>query len=386
MNRTILLVDDEINVLNSFRRTLRKQLDIELANSAHEALEKIQTKQFAVIVSDMQMPEMNGLQLLQEVKERSPDTVRMMFTGNADQKTAVDAVNLGDVYRFINKPCSPQDLLIFIESALKQYDLIVAEKVLLNKTLKGVISVLTEVVSLVNPKINDHNSRISFHMHQLARAIKLKKHWSFEPMVQLSQLGYIIFPESTLQNVSDGLIVTEEDRQLFSQHPCLAHDLVNKIPRMSSIAQAILYQEKGFNGDGIPYDDIKGRDIPLGARMLKIVCDYVKLESAGYTPLEAIQSLKEQQELYDPSLLNSFKKTLTLEVPKIEVDVAMLNKAMVIEQEIYTNREQLIARKGQRVTEALMNIIHHCVENKAVSGTVLISIYESEENEDTASM
>jgi len=379
MKKTVLLVDDEINVLNSFRRNLRNQVNIDLANGPHEALEKMSSCSYAVVISDMQMPEMNGLELLQIVRERYPDTVRMMFTGNADQKTAVDAVNLGDVYRFINKPCSPQDLLVYIESALRQHELIVAEKVLLNKTLKGVINVLVEVLSLTSPEISEHNSRVQNHMQQLARVIGLKKHWSFEPMVQLSQLGFIIFPESTLRNLNEGQLLTEEDRQVFAQHPCLAYDLIKKIPRMNSIAQTILYQEKGFNGDGSPYDEVKGKDLPLGSRMLKVVCDYVKFERSSHSALEAIKSLENQQELYDPALLKAFKKTLSFEAPTFKVDIAMLNKSMIIEEEIYTNRDQLIARRGQRVTDTLMNIIHHCYENKAVTGEITVSIFEEPE-------
>ncbi|USD43652.1 response regulator [Vibrio sp. SCSIO 43135] len=382
MTKPVLLVDDEINILNSFRRTLRNQVDIELANNGQEALEKIRSKQYAVIVSDMQMPEMNGLELLQMVKEISPDTVRMMFTGNADQKTAVDAVNLGDVFRFINKPCSPPELLVYIESAIRQYDLIVAEKVLLNKTLKGVINVLSEVMSLTSPEINDHSNRIHHHMRQLAKAIDLKKHWSFEPMVQLSQLGYIIFPESSLKNMSEGNAETEEDRQLFDQHPCLASDLLRQIPRMEGVAKTILYQQKCFNGEGIPYDEVKGQDIPLGARMLKIVCDYTRLERSGFSSLEATNTLEEQRDFYDPTLLAAFKSTLELEQPKLMVELERLNPSMIIEGEIRTARGQLVARQGQQVTSALMNIIRHCLENRAISGEVEVSLVEPEIEQD----
>ncbi|MGF1721912.1 response regulator [Vibrio kyushuensis] len=381
MGNSVLLVDDEINILNSFRRTLRNQVDIDLANSGKDALELIENKQYAVIISDMQMPEMNGLELLEIVKDISPDTVRMMFTGNADQKTAVDAVNVGDVFRFINKPCSPPELLVFIQAALRQHDLIVAEKVLLNQTLSGTISVLNEVLSLVSPEINEHNNRVQFHMNQLGKALKLRKHWSFQPMVHLSQLGYIAFPPSTLKNMSRGQVITEEDRQLFAQHPCLAYDLLRKIPRMESIAKTILYQEKSFNGDGAPYDDLKGKSLPLGSRMLKIVCDYVRLEKEGFNPDRAAEALEQQAERYDPDVFNAFKTTLTLTPPKIFVDIAMLTIEMILKQEIWTNRDQLVAGKDQQVTEALLKIIHHCLQNKAISGQVEVVMVEQEHPE-----
>ncbi|MBW3696028.1 response regulator [Vibrio sp. T187] len=383
MDKPILLVDDEINILNSFRRTLRNHVSLDLANSGEEALKLIAKKQYAVVISDMKMPEMNGLELLQAVQELSPDTVRMMFTGNADQKTAVDAVNIGDVFRFINKPCSPDELLVYIKSAIHQYDLIVAEKVLLNKTLKGVISVLNEVLSLVNPEISEHNSRIQYHMGRLAKTIKLKPHWSFEPMVQLSQLGYIIFPESTLKSIHDGKQLSEEDQQYFTQHATLAADLIRRIPRMGTIANAIQYQDKGFNGEGLPEDELKGKELPLGARMLKIVCDYTRLEKAKVPALQAIETLSEQKELYDPTLFTAFKTTLTFERPVASIGIADLAPEMVLNQELRTDRGQLVASKGQKVTDALINIIRHCLRNRAMSWDAQVSIIEAEVKEPT---
>ncbi|MCK6264046.1 response regulator [Vibrio sp. ZSDE26] len=379
MSNTVLLVDDEVNILNSFRRTLRNQIDIELANSGQEALELVAKNKYAVIVTDMQMPEMNGLELLEAIKIISPDTVRMMFTGNADQKTAVDAVNKGDVFRFISKPCTPPELLTFIQSALRQYDLIVSERVLLNQTLAGTISVLNEVLSLASPQLNEHNARIQFHMFQLRKALKLKKHWSFQPMVQLSQLGYITFPQQTLQNISRGNTLSEEDQQLYEQHPRLSYDLLRKIPRMESIAKAILYQDKAFNGEGPPYDEMQGKALPLGSRMLKVVCDYVRLEKEGATPDQATETLEQRSEQYDVEILEAFKTTLSLAPPKMFVDLTKLSTNMILKQEIWTDREQLVAGKGQRVTEPLLRIIQHCLQNNAISGQVEISLAEEED-------
>ena len=383
MNKTVLLVDDEINILNSFKRTLRHHIDIDLAKSGKEALQLISTKQYAVVVSDMQMPEMSGLELLKAVKDTSPETVRMMFTGNSDQKTAVDAVNFADVFKFINKPCTSEDLLVYIDAGLRQYDLLIAERILLNKTLKGVINVLSEVMSIAVPDLTDNTHRVHLHMVNLAKAIKLKKHWSFEPIIKLSQLGYIVFPETTLKNIKDGKLISEEDKRLFDQHPSLAYDLLKQIPRMEAIAKTLLYQEKCFNGEGIPSDEVKGKDIPLGARMLKIVCDFCSLERNGFTNSEALIALYEQVDFYDPDLLSAFKTSLDETNKILSVDIRNLNPNMIVEEEITTGRGQLVAKKGQRVTHTLMKIIHHCIENKAISGTVQVAMLNTEQIEQT---
>lgn len=123
MPHRILIVDDEPAVIQGYKRSLHKFFDVDVALSGHEALEQIHRNgPYAVVVSDMRMPVMDGLQLLTTIKRETPDTVRIMLTGNADQKTAVDAVNTGRVYRFINKPCSPDELAEALKAALQHYD------------------------------------------------------------------------------------------------------------------------------------------------------------------------------------------------------------------------------------------------------------------------
>ena len=120
MNKSILLVDDESNILQGFKRHLHRNYDLELAVGGQAALDLIADHgPFAVVVSDMQMPEMSGVELLREVSRRSRHTVRVMLTGNADQQTAVDAVNEGSIFRFLNKPCKPEELALTLDAGIE---------------------------------------------------------------------------------------------------------------------------------------------------------------------------------------------------------------------------------------------------------------------------
>lgn len=375
MKNRVLLVDDEVNILHSFKRNLRGHFEFDLANSGKIALEMMDITQYSVIVTDMQMPEMNGVTLLQQVKERYPDVIRIMLTGNADQQTAIDAVNVGDIFKFLNKPCSTDLLKSVIDDAFKQYNLVVAEKVLLNKTLKSVINVLNEVLFLVNPEATEHNSELKRHMLNLRKALNLKSSWSFEPMIELSQLGSIIFPKYF---VGEGKGLSQEELQLFEQHPCLAYDLIRKIPRMESIANTILYQEKSFNGEGVPHDHVSGKDIPIGARMLKVVLDFLKAKSLNLDDDKAVDTLDSHPERYDPKILEAFKKTLEIEEQKRTVSLKDLKLNMILVEDIRTKRGQLVAKGGQKVTESMRHIIDHCVSNGAISGAVAVTIMEEE--------
>ena len=122
MSSEVLLVDDDVNVLQGYQRTLRRQFKIETVDSGAAALTLLTGgREFAVIVSDMRMPGMDGLQLLRAVKTRSQDTVRIMVTGNSDQQTAVAAINEGDVYRFLTKPCDPEVLVKTLQDGIEQH-------------------------------------------------------------------------------------------------------------------------------------------------------------------------------------------------------------------------------------------------------------------------
>src|SRR6266481_5372243 len=129
MSAKILCVDDEANVLEAYQRNLRKRFSIDTALGGEAALALIGSQgPYAVIVADMQMPGMNGVEFLTLAREKAPDTVRIMLTGNADQKTAVEAVNKGQIFQFLNKPCPPEMLGTALANGVRQYSLITAER------------------------------------------------------------------------------------------------------------------------------------------------------------------------------------------------------------------------------------------------------------------
>ena len=129
MAEKILLVDDDSNVLDGYRRSLGKEFQMETALGSKEALALATEKgPYAVVISDMRMPGMDGIQLLSHIKTIAPDTIRVMLTGNADMDTAINAINEGSIFRFLNKPCSKEVMARTITAALVQYRLVTAEK------------------------------------------------------------------------------------------------------------------------------------------------------------------------------------------------------------------------------------------------------------------
>lgn len=134
MSDKILFVDDEASVLEGYRRILRHDFSLSTVGSGEEGLAAIQaTGPYSVVISDMRMPGMSGSDFLALVRRKAPDSVRMLLTGHADLDAAIDAVNRGNIYRFLTKPCEKPALVEAIRSGLEQYHSIAAEKELVKK-------------------------------------------------------------------------------------------------------------------------------------------------------------------------------------------------------------------------------------------------------------
>src|SRR5882672_12238327 len=146
MAEKVLFVDDEPPVLEGYQRLLRREFEVETAVGGEQGLTSIQGRgPYALVVSDMRMPGMDGVQFLSRVKQLAPDTVRMVLTGQADMTAAMNAVNEGNIFRFLTKPCDKETLSKAITTGFVQYRLVMAEKVLLENTLMGSIKVLSDV-------------------------------------------------------------------------------------------------------------------------------------------------------------------------------------------------------------------------------------------------
>lgn len=375
MTRKVLFVDDEPNVLQSIKRNLRKQFDVDTADSGDEALQLMAANgSYAIIVSDMRMPGMNGVELLKVAKERFPDTVRMMLTGNADQQTAVDAVNHGDIFRFLNKPCDTDELAGAVTSALRQHELITAERELLENTLRGSIRALSDILSLANPELFGRTTRLKSRIRMLAENMQLENLWELESSAMLAQIGCITVEEALVHRRATNDDLSHDELSQFAAHATVGAELLAAIPRMESLAESIRYQEKNFDGSGFPKDGVKGNDIPLGARLLKIVLDFDAIESSGVNTVEAVDIFKKQSERYDPDILTVFVEALgnLAALSENRVEIAKLNDTMSLAEDIRTDDGLLLISKGQEMTLSARRHLQNFRERGLIGDTVLV--------------
>jgi len=130
--RPILVVDDEPEMLYSLKNLLRREFEVYTAKSGEEGMKILQEHEIHLVMTDQRMPQMSGVELLHRMKSEFPGAMRLIFTGYADIKTVIDAINHGNVFRYITKPWDPEDLLKSLRDAGKRYDQIVKRNVLLS--------------------------------------------------------------------------------------------------------------------------------------------------------------------------------------------------------------------------------------------------------------
>ena len=247
MNEKILFVDDDPNILQGYQRSLRKLLRIDTALGGEEGLAAIgKTGPYAVIISDMRMPGMDGVQFLSKVKDITPDSVRMMLTGNADMNTAIEAVNEGNIFRFMTKPCEPEVFLNALRAGIQQYRLVMAERELLEKTLNHSIKALVDILSMVNPVAFSRATRIHKYVKHMVSELSITSAWQYEIAAMLSQIGCVTIPPDTIEKYYAGQTLTEDEREMFTSHPTVGCELLQKIPRIEHVALMIEGQVKPF--------------------------------------------------------------------------------------------------------------------------------------------
>lgn len=356
MTEKILFVDDEPNVLQSIQRQLHKRFELATAEGGDEALRILKEQgPFAVMVSDMRMPGMSGVELLKKAKDLYPDTVRLMLTGNADQETAMEAVNDGQIFRFLTKPCPQATFVTSLALALRQHRLITAEKELLQKTLKGSINVLSELLGVANPLAFSSGQRIKNYVIHIAEALQLPSAWQYEIAALMSQIGCITLPGDVLSKVYAGHELTEAETEMYRNHPLTGAALLEKIPRLENVTKMIELQQKRYDEYTDELKNSQFEEVIIGAQILKAVIDLDLQLFRGGGRGEALNWMRKQKNCYNPQVLDALE---TIQVEDrgqiLGLNVSQISDGMVAAEDIMAKNGVMIIPKGQTITRTLL--------------------------------
>ncbi len=353
----VLCVDDEQRVLDALRRHLREHFTVFTATGGAEALQTLaKHKDLAVVVSDMRMPEMDGATLLRHTRAVRPSAVRILLTGQADMAAAIKAINEGQIFRFLTKPCAPEQFLSVMNEAIRQHELVVAERVLLQRTLVGAIKALTDIMTLVSPAVVGRAQRLKRRVSALVGELNLEDRWQVEIAALLSYLGQVSLPDFLTHKLSRGRELDPEESLRVESATRAANRLIAHVPRLEPVSAILtaLSEPMAAESQGRSPD-------PVHVQVLRLAMEAERLEAQGLSSSAVLETLQASGD-YPASLLSALRATLKIEggtLERAEVPVGALAIGMVLDEDIKTTRDILIAPRGCEVTLSFIEHIGH---------------------------
>jgi FixJ family two-component response regulator len=358
MPAKILFVDDEAAVLAGYDRTLHREFEVDTAAGGELGLKAINSSgPYAVVISDMRMPGMSGAQFLAKARQSSPDMVRMLLTGYTDLSAAMEAVNEGNIFRFLTKPCAKEVLVAAINSGVEQYELIRSERELLEKTLLGSIKVLADVLGAASPEAFGRSLRIAQFVRHIANKFTFAFRWRLEAAATLSQLGCVTLDAELVQKSSSAVKLSGEDQARFDTHPRAAMRLLAGIPRLEATAWIIgqqLLPEIPTQIPELPESSVK--ETVFSAKVLKLAVAFDHLRRKLSSDEEAIGHLATRRTEFERELVDALTGIRAVgggREPRI-VSTLKLATGMVLDQDIRNKQGMLLVAKGQEITNAVL--------------------------------
>ncbi len=398
---TILLVDDEENILRSLKRQLAElEYDIEIAPSGLQGLELLDEREVAVIISDQRMPGMSGTQFLSMAKKKQPDTIRMLLTAYSDLKDTVDAINQGEIYKYLSKPWDESILKRTVAEAVERYALVKENKRLthelsvwntqleqrvqeqtldiqrsnqnlqvlnekLEKNFQNSLEAFSGLIELCDTQKSNHARMVAELSVRIAEALDISEHETatVRAGALLHDIGKIGISEAVLKKDSRGLTFSE--RKEYEQHPVRGQAAVEPIECLREAGRLIRHHHEWMNGAGYP-DGIGGTDIPLGARIIAVADAIDRFANPGPNggryDFTAALSVVEQDagKKYDRSIILGVKPVIEgieksfscfLDVPENQCPPEELHPGMRLSRFMRTGTGLLFMSAGTELTE-----------------------------------
>jgi len=410
---TLLFVDDEKNILSSLKRLFRPVgYRILLANDGEEGLEVLKKEKVDLVISDMRMPKMDGATFLSKVKKHWPNTVRILLTGYADISSTVEAINAGEIFKYVSKPWNDNDLLLSVKLGLeKKYlteerdkllkitskqneklrqfnhdlevkvkertvDLQSAKKEVeeahlsLKQSFFSSIQVFTNLLELRGgPEMAGHSRKVAEHARKLAKDLGLRDETVQSVLFAglLHDIGKIVLPDRLLNKAFNSM--NAQDKKEYARHPVIGEGALINVESFQEVGQIIRSHHEHYDGSGYP-DGLKGKEIPVGARVLAVVNDYYSIQDG--TLMSQRMGAKDAREFlvrnrhkrYDPKVVAAFMKPYmentqqkTKQENIVEVGTHDLKSGMVLARDLVTREGMLLVPKDQSLTDTLIQKI-----------------------------
>jgi len=360
MNNKILCVDDEEAILRGFKLNLNNKFELHFASDGIEGLELFKREGgFATVLSDMRMPRMSGAEMLHEIKKIDSEVVTVLLTGHTDFESAMAAVNDGNVFRMLSKPCPPDVLRKVLKDAIEQYDLITSKRILLDQTLRGAVDALSQSLAITQPLFFGRAQRVRRMANGLAEAVQLVESWRVGVAAIFSQLAYLSIPNHWSESVYYRKDLKPELKAMLKDLPEETLKIIDLIPGLTDIReilQRIDIQPK------FEMDD--GSGIRTAASILRVALDYDYYQEQGHADALIIQTLISRADTYDQKITEALSQFIDADSNSYsleEIDTKDLAEGMRLNQDLLLEDSMLIASSGADIDRSLLKIVRNYI-------------------------
>ena len=249
------------------------------------------------MLSDMRMPRMNGADMLAEIKKRDHEVSTILLTGHTDFDSAMAAVNDGNVFRMLSKPCPPERLIKVLNDGLSNM-IWLRVNILLDQTLRGAVDALAESLSTAKPLFFGRVQRVRRMANELAEKLSIPR-LEVDVASVFSQLAYLALPENVTEDVYYRKDLTKEVKSLLAKFPEDTRNILNKIPGLEEVGEILKSVD-------IQYRFEQEKPDGIGLPLLKVALDFDYYEEQGYNRSLIVNTLKERKKIMIPKSLSLF--------------------------------------------------------------------------------
>jgi len=387
----VLLIEDD-NQLRKLEIMLLKNLGHEVVpcQTAEEGLDKFQSEAFSFIMLDMVLPGMSGLEFSRKIRDLPQGDEPYILAITSWDEEQLPSILQAGANDYIQKPIDVNLFNIRIHIAEQSIsnirervrmrrqmrDMVTSD--IMQSTLQGFIRVITNVLSLMAPAVFGRSVRVARIARELAEQVNLQDSWELAAAAMLSQLGCVSIPQEIMTKALDESTLNVDEQTMFLSHAEHGANLLEGVPRMEKIARIIAYQEKLFDGGGYPKDDVKGDDIPVESRILKIALDLDRLYSRDVPRSDAFLELSSRTGWYDPALLKIFSETPQKEKGDIKrVWINQLEDGMIFMENVLSKTDALLVMKGHAVTPSVREQLNNFSKNFHIQQPIEVEVASS---------
>jgi CheY-like chemotaxis protein len=321
------------------------------------AIESLKTVEpYAIVVSDQRMPGMDGVTFLSHIRALAPGTIRVLLTGQADMESAIAAVNEGNIFRFLTKPCATAVLLKALGACMEQHRLIAAGKVLLEQTLRGSIRALLDILSLANPIAFGRATRVRRSVEQLMAHFGIRERWPVEVAAMLSPVGCVTLPPATLEKLFKSHAMTAAEQEMIDRMPSFVDKCLANIPRIEPVREILRLYPRPFGDSSNSSGASADSELPWGARALKLALDLDFLESGENRADYPFAIMRGRAGCYGSVMLEALAKLRgdAQGIQMVELQIRDLVIGMVFGEDLKSASGVLLVARGQEVTAGLL--------------------------------